>query len=1056
MRFNKSKAITKEDNKNQKIYINKIDTDETIILDNEYIFLDSIKTTQDIVVMKKTIVLGDMECNFLNALEEIICYGNIKVNTIYTNKDIEYFKDISYNTVVSGNVRKKQIGEETIREVEVIKEVQVIKTVDVEVEKIVEVNPLQDTKIDNETLADKLIIIDEFKDKIVNYRDSELIFLENDILLEDLEQIGLTFEEYKRDSEILKSIIHYSNINEIYTLNEYLEFLNIIKDIPQWLEELDIVDEVINNHKIYFSEELLELEIVLDNVDDFIKLIGSINSCKKELGNNYEEIGQLVIKKYYETINGQIEQNQVQKELIDTKKENIVDIIREVAYQEIKEKVDINELYEKYIWKKGKLIECNIINIKNDTLELEEINNSDKDNLSILMKKQKQSIYQVGDKLFVHINNVQINNEKIEIEVSNDSDNMPRLLFNKLREKYDLSKCSIQKYERIKGIATCIVIVLLEKDTDTKMIKHIQEDMKKYLGKEDIRIFIYDKNPEIFLCNMLDIKESNICTYKSLKKCVVTINPDEENRISNLLDKQGNNIKNIFEYEIDIKVNSVNKNINLNKDTKEENNLIKKLDNKRERESDNETKNVEIANDKEIYAKLLSQKGNLLGGKIIKMSNEEIQIDIGYKAEIVIKYFDKSVLTKYKVGDYIEGVIENITKKEDQSVRSILSRDDVDFVKGCLKDVRNEMNLKSITFKAVKKIKNKNEYAVLITTLENILESKIRELKEKVEAKLDVGTVEIYIYNSDITKLIKNITKANIKSTKKYDILSMCKIVCSKEDMQNVKEKEETIKLLTSCKKIDIKVSQDDGSKSKVVANDLIKEIEEKGNDTSKSELAITKVSPGMRKDLINLEQKYDSKKWSIVEGKVKAIYKDEIEFEIEENVVGVLKRYTATEKNKLYKHNEVAPCYVCGVVNTGDKVKLQLIKSSDNYFKQLFNYYKNQLDIKLCNVKKCTYDKEHGVLIIIEDRYKKVTKEELKFIEELMNNECGRDIVKIVRFQFNAEAFLSEVFDVFIDQVKQEGPGRFKIVKLDSRKKERAQFVYNQIYRMINYKVEL
>ena len=45
MNFDKSKII-KQDNKN--IYANKIDTDETLIFDEEYIFLDSIKTTKDI------------------------------------------------------------------------------------------------------------------------------------------------------------------------------------------------------------------------------------------------------------------------------------------------------------------------------------------------------------------------------------------------------------------------------------------------------------------------------------------------------------------------------------------------------------------------------------------------------------------------------------------------------------------------------------------------------------------------------------------------------------------------------------------------------------------------------------------------------------------------------------------------------------------------------------------------------------------------------------------------------------------------------------------------
>ena len=149
MNFDKSKVIGSGYNKN--IYTNKIDTDETIIFDEEYIFLENIKTTKDIVVTKKTIVLGDLECNFLNALEEIICYGNISANIIYTNRDIEYFRDIKYNNILGGNLIGNRLEKQIIKEVEVVKEV--IR--EIPIEKIVEINPFKDIKIDSENLSDK-------------------------------------------------------------------------------------------------------------------------------------------------------------------------------------------------------------------------------------------------------------------------------------------------------------------------------------------------------------------------------------------------------------------------------------------------------------------------------------------------------------------------------------------------------------------------------------------------------------------------------------------------------------------------------------------------------------------------------------------------------------------------------------------------------------------------------------------------------------------------------------------------------------------------------------
>lgn len=656
MNFDKSKIIRRGYNKN--IYANKIDTDETLIFDEEYIFLDSIKTTQDIVITKKTIVLGDLECNFLNALEEIICYGNITVNNIYTNKDIEYFKEIKYNCILGGNVVNKFIIEDKAKEVEKI--VEVVK------EKEVKINILEEEIKNNDILIDKILIIDEFKDKIVKYLKSERLNLSSEVIIKDLELIGTAFIEYKKYSKDLEKIVRYSKIEKLYTLNEYLEFLRVINTISRWLEEFPLVENTIEKHKLQNEDDILKLKINIKNQDDFASLISNVKVVKNRLANSYDLLISNIIKSYLNSAN-------LDTCLQDDEeyKENIVDITKDLAKEEIEKKIDLNKIYENYIWKKGSLIECKVKSIKDDYIYLNQVDDLNNKYTSIIMKIKSPINKKIDDTIYGYILNVEQKDNKVEIMLSNDSDNMPRLLFNKLKEKYDLNKSTIQKYKRIKGKSTCIVIVLFNNLDYKEKIRQICIEMKENLDGEHIGIFVYDKKIEKFAANILNIDENNIEIDRISKKCIAKIEECDKHRIKELLEKQGTNIDNIFGYKIELRI-KVAHTTSTTKQVIEVVSVSNKVDIEKSPQNINSDRVVKYTNT-EVYMKLFAQKGKPLGGEVIRISDNEIEIDVGYNAEVVIKYFHKQLLDRCDIGDYMEGDIETISKKIDGSVRAILN-----------------------------------------------------------------------------------------------------------------------------------------------------------------------------------------------------------------------------------------------------------------------------------------------------------------------------------------------------------------------------------------------
>ena len=453
--------------------------------------------------------------------------------------------------------------------------------------------------INNKTLPDKLVIVDDFKSKIVDYIESELIFQDEKTLAEDLEQIGLTFVEYKKYSEDLSKIMDYSKVGKISSLNEYIEFLNNINEIPSFLDGIDIIEETIDKHKLKDINKVLELDIKIENQEDFVKLISSIHNCKNILNENYDKLISYVISNNIKKENTSLKQQEIKpiqiekkvevetkstatsdksdKEKISIealeqlekifekktpkdepvkskeinlepkpqkKSESIVDIFKELIEEELNQKENskelINNLYEKYLIKKGTLLECKISKVDNQYLYLEQDENNEED-LTIKMRKLPLHNYRVGAKQNGYVAEITKNEDTVEILLTSSLQSVAAMeqketkktaktrttktkksedtggysekyfknLFNKMKSELGITMCNVKKcsYDSHFG---ALVIIDNKKKNSTEEIKFVESLMNKKCGEDIVKIIEFKYNAIEFLSGVFEVEEWDV------------------------------------------------------------------------------------------------------------------------------------------------------------------------------------------------------------------------------------------------------------------------------------------------------------------------------------------------------------------------------------------------------------------------------------------------------------------------------------------------------------------------------------------------------------------
>lgn len=446
------------------------------------------------------------------------------------------------------------------------------------------------------TLEDKLTIVDEFKSKMIDYIESNLIFQEEKQLEEEIKQIGYTFYEYKNYSENLSKIIQFSKIEKIQNLKEYLCFFKAVEEIPDFLEGVDIIEDTKDKLLIKDINKILDLEVKIQDIDEYMELISIIYSCKKHLKEDYDKITTFVMSKYTENSQenkmetksienkeapkniatsigkiipsiGIIKEEKEEKEVIketESKKtsesSSILDIFKELVDEELNEKEKnkeiIDNLYEKYAFKKGILIEGEITKIDESYLYLKLLN-SDEELLNIKMRKIPLHNYRIGAKEKGYISQISKIEDSVEIlivkslqsiaaneqivtkktatksktKTSNKQEKEGELsekyfktLFNKIKSELGITMCNIKKcvYDSNYGA----LIIIDNKKNSSEEIKFVESLMNKRCGKDIVKIIEFKYDAIEFLSNIFEIDDCDV--IKGTGKYIV-VNYDTNN-----------------------------------------------------------------------------------------------------------------------------------------------------------------------------------------------------------------------------------------------------------------------------------------------------------------------------------------------------------------------------------------------------------------------------------------------------------------------------------------------------------------------------------------------
>ena len=208
-------------------------------------------------------------------------------------------------------------------------------------------------------------------------------------------------------------------------------------------------------------------------------------------------------------------------------------------------------------------------------------------------------------------------------------------------------------------------------------------------------------------------------------------------------------------------------------------------------------------------------------------------------------------------------------------------------------------------------------------------------------------------------------------------------------------------------------------------------------------------------KSKIKILEKYEQKKYSLVECNVISVNESCVRFNINNEAIGILRKENDCVKSKSYSIGDKVICCISSVYIKEEKVEIEMYRNTSNFFKLLFNKYKEELGLKKCNLKLCKFTQSLGVKIIVERKNGFNDELILKYINQLINSDVGEDIVKIIILQYSPYSFLSKLFNIKKSSIQFKN----NIYYIDDIPKENIESVneiINELHKVVSYKISI
>lgn len=462
-----------------------------------------------------------------------------------------------------------------------------------------------------------------------------------------------------------------------------------------------------------------------------------------------------------------------------------------------------------------------------------------------------------------------------------------------------------------------------------------------------------------------------------------------------------------------------------------------------------------------LYEKYINKKGEIIFGKVLGIEENKYIIQLDDIEGQLFKYKEHH----FNIGDTVSAYIQCV-KYENDNLEIELAENDRSYITKIIKleMQKNKYDFNKVFIKEIDK-KSDNEYIVYIYSDQytqedlDIIENELNKYSNGRKIKLSTYQEKSNIIKDvkvEINKNLDQVSDCKNKTINKFNSIGnfyIGDIVYHKKFgkgkiLSIIDKNIAKIEFNGVDRNLDLSYLIDNKSISKDNIYNQVNIIHNKKEDNDVKNNPISKVKT-------QILDKYEQKRYTLIEGTVISINENYIEFDINNEAIGILRKENDCIKDRVYNIGEKIICYISSVYLKEDKVEIQIYRNTSNFFKLLFNKYKEELDLKKYNLKLCKFTKGLGVRLVVERKNGFNDELMLNYINQLINKEAGGDIVKIVILQYSPYTFLSELFNLEQSSIQLKN-GIYYLHDILEENIDSVNDIISEIHKVVSYKVKI
>lgn len=462
--------------------------------------------------------------------------------------------------------------------------------------------------------SDELNKIYLFKENIINEiknRKNDLKYTE---LLNIFTIISNLFPEFGEYREYIKELNLYCSDIMNYTLNKYLLVIRIKNLLPNWILEMNCIENILNKILYEDLEKIINLDLKVNSYDEFTKILGNLYEVKEYLKHIYFDI----VEKIYEEFGKN--SKEVRKKYIEytSKIDNlVVGTVKSIGTDYVY--VDLEEDVE------GIISTENIYNYRN---------------------------YIIEGVIAGYIQDFTIDNNKVLIKMTRPNECLLKIGLLESMYVYGVDDIKVHCIEESKDTSYVIINGIKNKEKISYIKKYLE---KVLLLDKELNLVNYSTNCVEYCIDLLKIDIKKVRVEEKENKIIIKGNKDDIEKIEYKLSNNKKVIEKLIGKELVVEKSNYKElyNLYLRKRGKEIEGKI--IEVKSDLAFIDVGDHVKVTLKQEDCCKEINKykKGEKIKGKVIAVSLGEDKVNIRISVDDEIEYTDIKSLDDIKNGDRI-------------------------------------------------------------------------------------------------------------------------------------------------------------------------------------------------------------------------------------------------------------------------------------------------------------------------------------------------------------------------------------------------------------------